>query len=463
MSFGLGPILSPDCIGMILTYLPFKHLVKMECVSKSINKWINEKGDENTNKVGQLLLSVIKENYFNYFDGPISGSSRNWSMFPPEEQVTVKGLIKLPLSAFSSIYPAKLQECCPTRYSLGNGNSFTRNGPVIAVDDKGNIIMRGYRTDYLQESIIVLNKNLEEVACYNHKNHRYFKIRVADFERNTGSLYLAIHYTGNHFIVALKWDGKELALQWKSAMPLNPKEDQKFQYEPTFSNFITRFSQVFHIVDGLVYKRNPDACEMELISDTRFEQYSPYTIGPKGKLFIIKNSWTGRNNFTIVSCDLKSEDLLSTDLFSIKEASKVLALTLDSKNRILFVSALPNEEAICTCLELRKYSNYHQVWKYRFNYRSNMILLCDPRGFIILQTMDSIDCFDINNEKLNSSGSPIPYWQFQTDSYASTSTLVLDQKGRISFFATKADKLNSVLITLDPYSKNFDPKNPKPI
>jgi len=119
--------------GSILTWLPIRDLLWCQSRSKCIDEILTKEASD-ANFAGQELFKHISENFPNYF----LTSSQNWSIPPREHIKTVKDLIELFLSLFSSPYPANVQKCCTRFYFIGEKNEdggtswFSRSGEVIA-------------------------------------------------------------------------------------------------------------------------------------------------------------------------------------------------------------------------------------------------------------------------------------------------------------------------------------------
>ncbi len=478
MSFNTLPA---ELQGSILTWVPLTYLHKYYCRFKSIHKILTDERSD-TNQASQELFDHIYDNPSDY----LSTSSRNWSIPPREHINTVKHLIELFLSLFSSTCSIKGNECCSTRYSQRGKNYFERIGEEIAVDQKGFIIMSGYRKSHSNHNktsiIIVLNKNLKEITSYN-----FSKTHLSEliFDRKKNNLYLEtfnlIDEVWNSSITAIEWKDQLLTRKWECDISdLVKPEHSTPPY--TTSHLITQSSQVFHVISGYLYKLSSDMHTMELVGDRKVGISRSHTIRSDGDLVFVSMFISRNIRYTpgIYSLNLKKKVAKPKIIFKTDD-DKCSCLTIDAKERILFFTSYGHREASVTCIDPTGSSGDELaqiVWRYLFKYAiggtvewGDSPLACTPSGNIFLQTKEWFVSFNIHSEK-SVDGSPIPEWKLRRTPHEKTTTPVFGPNGRIAFLARAEanphierleGNLNVKLIIIDPNDKGFDPKNPKPI
>ncbi|NGX50619.1 MAG: hypothetical protein K1060chlam2_00467 [Chlamydiae bacterium] len=443
MSFNKIP---DDCIGHIFSYFSFRELLSSQSLSKTFYKAINEEGST----IGSTLRGLVEASFSNY----LVTSNRNWSI-PPlalEDKTTVKKIINCGHSLFSSHYSVNVKGSSQQSYLLGEKSPFSRGGEVIAIDQEGNFIIAGIPGF----AMMILDKNLKQVAQFtppkalNDSSCQYTLCsNGTKFNRNTGSLYLTASTIASspdkQSIIALMWKDNKLTTQWRCDIT-NLYRGDRVPDMWTISTIITRSDQAFHIIDGSLYKWNPVATKMELVGDREVKISESHTISPEGELVYVSN--TG-----IYSLDLKSKNPKPRRIFNIEKVfiepgllrgnignllrtmasfvyqplvhaniteSKVYALTIDSKGRILFV-VRNGSRLTCICLNRLPSSKSKQaeiVWKYPFNYKlgvkvnggtipkNELPIACDQEGHIFIQTSHSLDTIDIYDEQIDQNGSP---------------------------------------------------------
>ena len=505
--------------------------------SKTLYNAINDKAtneEGNTNQVGQELIWHIKKDPSNY----LVTSERNRSMPSIKHIDSVKKIIDLSLSLFSSPYSSHVQKFCSSEYPLAGGASFSRWGRVITVDQEGNILMVGKRYSSRRDQegravILVLDKDLKEVTYHSVDGLKEFESHC-EFNRKTGFLYLHLnairsvseglrsgfsgrgcqikgdYYFDNGSIYALTWKGGELKFQWEyniSHLTFSKRHIWGYhKFGPSLSHLFDSSGQAFHVIGGLTYKWNSDKKMMEPVrldwghnwlNLSREEKQSVqcrqrigisriHTIAQTGELvFAHRTDYKGQERINeikrIFYLNLRGE--ASNFVHIIDIAENIEALVIDSKNRILVFSRVTNEKAVCRCVQWRNGSKPSKqarvLWSYYFEYQSYRVgatsfwrdspIVCDPRGSILIQTQKSLVSFNIYKENI-AKESPIPEWEYPIDSRGMVTPPIIDPTGGISFLVQSGeaplgnDNLRKItLTTIDPYDRDFNPTDPKPI